>query len=116
METLSLVIALLFAVLFGYFVARMAWVIGRNLLQGLVFRRQLHRRLTGMPLGQVLAHAGSDAVLYLHDRQVHDIERELRNCEACRATRECRNALQEGLPADRFEFCPNYAALFKAQG
>lgn len=116
METLSLVIALLFAVLFGYFVARMAWAIGRNLLHGRGFRRQLHERLTGIPLSRVLAHAGSDAVLYLHDRPMHDIERELRNCEACRVTSRCRHALQEGLPAERFEFCPNYAALFEPKG
>jgi len=116
MKTLSLVVALSFAALFGYFVARMAWAIGRNLLHGLTFRRQLHERLNGMPLSRVLARAGSDAVLYLHDRHVHDIERELRNCESCRATSQCRHALQDGTPAERFEFCPNYAALFKPQG
>lgn len=113
MEILSLIISLLFVALFGYFLARMVWSIGRNLTQGLLVRRQLRRRLMGMPLEQALERSGSDPVLYLHNRQIHDVEREMRNCEGCRATQECQTALASDVPTEKFEFCPNYDALFK---
>ena len=113
MEIISLIISLLFVVLFGYFLARMVWSIGRNLMQGLLMRRQLRKRLMGMPLEQALERAGSDPVLYLHDRQIHEIEREMRNCEDCSASHECHAALAADVPTEKFEFCPNYDALFR---
>jgi hypothetical protein len=113
MEILSLIISLLFVLLFGYFLAKMAWSIGRNLVQGLLMRRQLRKRLIGMPLEQALERSGADPDLYLHGRQIHEVEREMRNCEGCRATSECQTALQSDVPTEKFEFCPNYDALFR---
>lgn len=115
METLSLVISLLFVVLFGYFLVRMVWSIGVNLVHGRRLRRKLRQQLMGMPLEQALERAGADPDLYLHERQLHEIDREMRNCAGCSTTRECQTALDTGVPAEKFEFCPNYDALFKPQ-
>lgn len=113
METLSLVISLLFVVLFGYFLLRMVWSIGSNLVHGRKLRRQLRGQLMGMPLERVLEHAGADPDLYLHARQMHDIDREMRNCANCTATQECQGALDANASIETFGFCPNYEALFK---
>jgi hypothetical protein len=113
METLSLAISLLFVVVFGYFLLRMVWSIGTNLAHGRRLRRQLRGQLMGMPLERVLEHAGADPDLYLHERQMHEINRELRNCANCTALQECQVALDANVPIEKFEFCPNYEALFK---
>ena len=115
METLSLVISLLFVVLFGYFLLRMVWSIGANLIHGRQLRRRLRGQLMGMPLERALEHAGADPDMYLHERQMHQIDREIRNCAGCTATQECQSALDVGTPIEKFEFCPNYEALFKPQ-
>jgi hypothetical protein len=113
MEIISLIISLLFVVLFGYFLARMVWSIGRNLWQGLLLRRQLRERLAGIPLERALDRSGRDAAAYLHTRQIHEIEREMRNCESCSASHDCHTALAADVPTEKFDFCPNYDALFK---
>ena len=113
MSTISLVVTLLFGALFAYFIARMVWVIGRNLVQGMLVRRQLRQRLATMPLEQALERSGADPTTYLHDRQIHDIEVQMRNCESCQALDKCSDALATDKPAEQFDFCPNYDALFK---
>jgi hypothetical protein len=113
MEKVSLLVMLVFAGMLAWFGARLIWSIGRNLASGLLLRRRLGQRLAGMPLAQALERSGADPTLYLHDRQLHDIERDMRRCEGCQATEECSTALDAGLPTEKFEFCPNYDALFK---
>ncbi|MFN2308599.1 MAG: hypothetical protein ABR553_02530 [Gammaproteobacteria bacterium] len=110
---MSLIISLLFVVLFGYFLIRMSWSIGHNLVQGMRLRRQLHQRLQALPLETALGRAGADPRLYLHGRPIHEIEREMHNCETCQAARQCQAALAAGVPTEQFTFCPNYVALFK---
>lgn len=112
METISFLVILAFAGLLAWFLVRLVWSIGRNLSNGLLLRRRLAQRLAAMPLAQALQRAGKDAALYLHGRQLHDIEREMRRCEGCRATEECKTGLDAGLSIEKFEFCPNYDALF----
>ncbi|MBI5462331.1 MAG: hypothetical protein HY941_09120 [Gammaproteobacteria bacterium] len=113
MNTVSLIVALAFAALFTYFLARMVWSIGRNLVHGRMFRRKLRERLAGIPLEQALVRSGTDPDDYLHARQIHNIAQEMRNCTDCQVTSECKEALNEGTPAEEFVFCPNYKALFK---
>lgn len=113
MDKLSLVIISLFGLLIAYFSFRLVWVIGRNLVQGMLLRRRMRQRLAEMPLGQALERSGADPTLYLHDRQLHEVEREMRNCEGCKATTECNSAMEADTPTEKFDFCPNYNALFK---
>ena len=112
-DTISLIVSLAFVALFSYFLARMVWSIGRNLVTGRLFRRRLRERLAGMPLEQALERAGTDPDDYLHARQIHTIEKEMKNCAGCQVTSECNEALDSGTPTEKFEFCPNYKALFK---
>lgn len=113
MEKISLVVIALFALLIAYFSFRVVWVIGRNLVQGMLLRRRMRQRLAGMPLEQALERSGADPTQYLHDRQLHEIESEMRNCEGCKATTECNSAMEDDTPTEKFDFCPNYDALFK---
>lgn len=113
MDILSLVIISLFGLLIAYFSFKLVWVIGRNLVQGMLLRRRMRQRLAGMPLEQALERSGADPTLYLHDRQLHEVEREMRNCEGCKATTECNSAMENDTPTEKFDFCPNYDALFK---
>ena len=100
-------------VLVGYFALRMLWCIGQNLYTGLILRRKLRERLSGMPLEQALVRSGSDPTLYLHDKQLHEIEQQMRSCENCKVTETCDTALKTDTPTERFNFCPNYVDLFK---
>lgn len=113
MEKISLVIIAAFVLLIAYFGGRMVWVIGRNLVQGMLLRRRLRQRLAGMPLERALERSGAEPDLYLHERQLHEIERELRHCEGCKVTTECGAAMDNDTPTEKFDFCPNYDALFK---
>lgn len=113
MDKISLVIIAVFALLITYFSLRLIWVIGRNLMEGMLLRRRMRQRLAEMPLGQALERSGADPTLYLHERQLHEVEREMRNCEGCKATAECGSAMENGTPTEKFDFCPNYEALFK---
>ncbi len=112
-DKISFAVVVLFTLLLAYFSIRMVWVIGRNLVQGRLLRRRLRQRLAGMPLEQALERSGADPTVYLHDRQLHEIEREMRNCEGCKVTAECSGAMGKDTPTEKFDFCPNYDALFK---
>ena len=112
-NTISLIVTWAFVALFAYFLARMAWSIGRNLIHGRIFRRKLRERLAGMPLEQALERSGTDPDTYLHERQIHAISREMNNCAGCQVTSECKEAMDDGTPTEKFEFCPNYKELFK---
>lgn len=114
MENVSLVISFAFVILFGYFLARMSWSIGANLVQGRQLRRGLRNRLMALPLEQALERAGVDPDLYLHERPLHEVDRHLRNCGSCGAARECQSALATATPIDEFMFCPNYATLLRS--
>ena len=113
METISLIVAWLFIVLLGYFTLRMIWTIGQNLYAGFVVRRKLRERLSGMRLEQALERAGADPTLYLHEKPMHEIEQQMRNCAHCQVTETCDSALKTDVPTERFDFCPNYVDLFK---
>ena len=114
MENLSLVISFSFVILFGYFLTRMAWSIGTNLVNGRQLRRGLRNRLAELPLEHALERAGTDPDIYLHTRQLHEIDREMRNCGDCAAVQQCQSALDTAVPIEKFVFCPNYELLFKA--
>lgn len=113
MENLSLLVSFSFVILFGYFLTRMVWSIGNNLVQGRELRRRVRERLMTMPLARALERAGTDPDLYLHERQLQEIDRQMRNCGGCSATPECQRALDAAAPIETFEFCPNHEALFK---
>ena len=113
MDKLSLVIISLFGLLIAYFSFKLVWVIGGNLVQGMLLRRRMRQRLAEMPLGQALERSGADPTLYLHDRQLHEVEREMRDCEGCKSTTECSSAMENDTPTEKFDFCPNYDTLFK---
>jgi hypothetical protein len=112
-NTISLIVSLAFVALFTYFMARMVWSIGRNLIHGRLFRRRLRERLAGMPLERALERSGTDADEYLHARQIHTIAKEMNNCASCQVTSTCKEALDDGTPTEKFDFCPNHQALFK---
>lgn len=115
MNALSWVISAAFIVLFGYFVVRIGSAIGGNLARGFFLRRQFQERLAALPLQRALEYAGMDTTLYLHDKPMHEIENELRNCEGCQVTAACDAALLTARPLESFDFCPNYERLFKAK-
>ena len=89
----------------------LARAIRANLLRGQLVREGMALRLDRLLLKRLLSLAGTDVRHFLHSRYLHEIERELRACEACDKQDRCRDCVQVDSTFDGFDFCPNYALL-----
>jgi len=110
-DQVSLATAAVMGVLLAVTAGGLIRGIAANLSQGQQVRRDLGERLGRLPLVRVLRLRGADPTGYLHQRPVHEIERQLRVCAGCSAVHRCERALRQGAAADEFRFCPNYRAL-----
>ncbi|MGA7799468.1 MAG: DUF6455 family protein [Gammaproteobacteria bacterium] len=88
--------------------------IERNLARGQTVRADMEQRLGRLLLGRLLQRAGIDVRYFLHSRYLHEIEREMRLCQACERTDRCRRCLHAHQPLSDFDFCPNYAMLIRS--
>lgn len=113
MDWFTIVAGTILAGLAVYLAIRLAWVIVRNLIQGTWLRRRLRRELAELPMNRALERAGIDAVGYLHNERIVDIDHHLRNCETCQDTEKCEQKLDAGKSPEEFDFCPNRDDLFQ---
>ncbi|MEJ2685836.1 MAG: hypothetical protein P8124_01265 [Gammaproteobacteria bacterium] len=111
MDPISLVVMAVMAGGVALTAVALARAINANLLRGRLVRAAMAQRLDRLPLKRLLALAGSDVRHFLHSRYLHEIEGELRACEACDEQDRCRHCLQSGSPLGGFDFCPNHALL-----
>ncbi len=95
----------------GVFSLALAWGISRNLKDGQAFRRQLAARLEQLRLHRLMGLLGLDSDRYLSRESIVDVERHMRACAQCDATRQCDSALAEKNPVAVAGFCTNYRDL-----
>ena len=80
----------------------------RNFNEGKKFREQLLRRLKQLPMFEMLAKRNIDVNNYLYNEQAMKIEKQLLNCEQCRATVACKEVLsKKDATEETYSICPN---------
>ena len=113
MDTVSLIITLLLALLMLYLAVRMPLAILGNLRRGHRFRESLAKSLDDLRLSRMLGYLGIDRAKYLHNQPALDIQRQMERCDACDAKSRCDQVLEEDAPpqVESLGFCANIKDL-----
>ena len=95
-----------------YVVMRMSYVIMRNVIVGMEFRKHLARKVHALRLNKMLTALGIDVDSYLHSERVIDIEQHVDRCAACENTETCDEQLARGaVDATHIDYCDNEQSL-----
>ncbi len=112
MDFLSLILLTALGLLFVITVVLVSIAVGGNLMQGMRFREGLADGVKQLRLQRMLEALGIDVNRYLYSEPVTDIDKQMRNCEACQNTQTCDETLQgHPLAMADIAFCPNHDAL-----
>ena len=112
MDIVTVIIGGALALFMLYVIMRMSYVIMRNVIVGIEFRKNLARQVNALRLNKMLAALGIDINSYLHSERVIDIEEHIDKCSACQNTETCDDQLNKGtIQADTIDYCNNETAL-----
>ena len=112
MDIFTVIIGGLLALFMLYVILRMTYVIMRNVIVGMEFRKNLARKVDALRLNKMLAALGIDINTYLHSERVLDIEEHIDRCSACENTATCDDQLAKGtIQAGNIDYCNNEASL-----
>lgn len=112
MDTITVIIGGLLVLFMLYVIMRMSYVIMRNVIVGMEFRKNLARKVEALRLGKMLAALGIDTRSYLHSERVIDIEEHVDRCAACQNTETCDDQLASGtIQSSNIDYCNNEASL-----
>ena len=114
MDIFTVIIGGLLALFMLYVILRMTYVIMRNVIIGMEFRKNLARKLYALRLNKMLAALGIDINTYLHSERVLDIEEHIDKCASCQNTETCDDQLASGtIQASNIDYCNNDESLQK---
>ena len=112
MDIFTLIIGSILALFVLYVIMRMSYVIMRNVIVGMEFRKSLARKVNALRLNKMLAALGIDINNYLHSERVIDIEEHIDRCAACQNTETCDDQLAKGtIQANNIDYCNNEESL-----
>ena len=112
MDIFTVIIGGLLALFVLYVILRMTYVIMRNVIVGMEFRKNLARKVDALRLNKMMAALGIDINTYLHSERVIDIEEHIERCSACENTATCDDQLAQGtIQAGNIDYCNNEASL-----
>ena len=112
MDIITVIVGGLLALFMLYVIMRMSYVIMRNVIVGMEFRKNLARKVEALRLGRMLSALGIDTGNYLHSERVLDIEEHIDRCSACQNTETCDDQLAKGtIQASTIDYCNNEASL-----
>ena len=112
MDIVSIIIGGFLALFLLYVIVRMSYVIMRNVIVGMQFRKQLASKVEALRLNRMLAALGIDVSSYLHSERVLDIEEHVDRCSACDNTETCDDQLAKGsIQVDSIDYCNNEKSL-----
>lgn len=112
MDIVTVIIGGLLALFMLYVIMRMSYVIMRNVIVGMEFRKKLAQKVEALRLGRMLSALGIDTRSYLHSERVLDIEEHIDRCAACQNTETCDDQLSSGaVQASKIDYCNNEASL-----
>jgi len=112
MDIFTVIIGSILALFILYVIMRMSYVIMRNVIVGMEFRKKLARKVDALRLNKMLAALGIDINSYLHTERVIDIEEHIDKCSACQNTETCDDQLAKGsIQASNIDYCNNEKSL-----
>ena len=112
MDIVTLVIGGILVLFMFYVIMRMSYVIMRNVIVGMEFRKHLARKVHALRLNKMLTALGIDIDAYLHSERVIDIEEHVDRCAACENTETCDDQLARGtINAATIDYCNNEQSL-----
>ena len=112
MDIFTVIIGSILALFILYVIMRMSYVIMRNVIVGMEFRKKLARKVDALRLNKMLAALGIDINSYLHTERVIDIEEHIDKCATCNNTETCDDQLAKGtIQASNIDYCNNEKSL-----
>ena len=112
MDIFTVIIGSLLALFMLYVIIRMSYVIMRNVIVGMEFRKNLARKVDALRLNKMLAALGVDINNYLHSERVIDIEEHIDKCSVCQNIETCDDQLAKGtIQASNIDYCNNEKSL-----
>jgi accessory gene regulator protein AgrB len=112
MDIFTVIIGTILALFLLYVIMRMSYVMMRNVIVGMEFRKNLARKVNSLRLNKMLAALGIDINNYLHSERVIDIEEHIDKCAACQNTDICDDELTKGnIQASKIDYCNNEESL-----
>jgi hypothetical protein len=112
MDIFTVIIGSILVMFLLYVIMRMSYVMMRNVIVGMDFRKSLARKVNALRLNKMLAALGIDINSYLHSERVIDIEEHIDKCSACQNTEICDDQLAKGtIQANNIDYCNNEESL-----
>jgi hypothetical protein len=112
MDIFTLIIGGALALFVLYVIMRMSYVIMRNVVVSMEFRKSLARKVNDLRLNRMLEALGIDVNSYLHSERILDIEEQIDKCSSCQNTETCDDQLAKGsITADSIDYCNNEQSL-----
>ena len=112
MDIFTLIIGGALALFVLYVIMRMSYVIMRNVIVSMEFRKSLARKVNDLRLNRMLEALGIDVNSYLHSERIVDIEEQIDKCSTCQNTETCDDQLAKGsITADSIDYCNNEQSL-----
>ena len=112
MDIFTVIVGSILGLFMLYVILRMSYVIMRNVIVGMEFRKSLARKVNALRLNKMLAALGIDISSYLHSERVIDIEEHIDKCSTCQNTETCDDQLAKGaIQASNIDYCNNEKSL-----
>jgi len=112
MDIFTIIVGGALALFVLYVIMRMSYVIMRNVIVSMEFRKNLARKLHALRLNKMLGALGIDVNSYLHSERVIDIEEQIDKCSACQNTDTCDEQLANGsITVSSIDYCNNEQSL-----
>ena len=112
MDIFTVIIGSILVMFLLYVIMRMSYVMMRNVIVGMEFRKSLARKVNALRLNKMLAALGIDTNNYLHSERVIDIEEHIDKCSTCLNTETCDDQLSKGaIQASNIDYCNNEESL-----
>lgn len=112
MDILTVIVGGILALFMLYVLMRMSYVIMRNVIVGMEFRKNLARQVNALRLNKMLTALGVDINRYLHSERIIDIEEQIDKCATCENTEICDDQLGKGaIQASNIDYCNNERSL-----
>ena len=112
MDIFTIIVGGILALFMLYVLLRMSYVIMRNVIVGMEFRKNLARQVNALRLNKMLTALGIDINSYLHKERIIDIEQQIDKCAACENTQTCDDQLGKGnIQASNIDYCNNEKSL-----
>lgn len=112
MDIFTIIVGGILALFVLYVIMRMSYVIMRNVIVGIEFRKNLAQKVHALRLNNMLDALGIDVNQYLHTERILDIEEQIDKCSSCQNTAHCDDNLATGsVTASSIDYCNNEQAL-----